>query len=184
MKFVSTRLSGAFLLVPEPAQDERGFFERTYCEREFAEHGIDCRFVQHSRSVSRSRGTVRGMHFQREPHGEAKVVSCGRGAIVDVIVDLRPTSPTFRQWQPFELNAENRHQLYVPLGFAHGFQTLRDDTEVDYLISEFYCREASSGVRYDDPMLKIQWPLLISVISDRDRNWPLMETAVLESPVP
>jgi dTDP-4-dehydrorhamnose 3,5-epimerase len=179
MRFVRTKLRDAFLLVPEPARDDRGFFERTYCEREFSAHGIDCRFVQHSRSVSRHRGTVRGMHFQRHPHEEAKVVSCARGAIIDVIVDLRRGSETFGKWEAFELSEENRHQLFVPVGFAHGFQTLCDDTEVDYLISNFYQPDASSGVRHDDPVLAIKWPLPISVISDRDRSWPLMAPADL-----
>ena len=179
MRFVRTKLRDAFLLVPEPARDDRGFFERTYCEREFAAHGVDCRFVQHSRSVSRHRGTVRGMHFQRHPHEEAKVVSCGRGSIIDVIVDLRRASETFGEWEAFELSAKNRHQLFVPVGFAHGFQTLSDDTEVDYLISNFYQPDASSGVRHDDPALAITWPLPISVISDRDRNWALMAPADL-----
>jgi dTDP-4-dehydrorhamnose 3,5-epimerase len=174
MRFISTNLRDAFLIIPEPLKDSRGFFERTYCEREFARHGIGARFVQNSRSVSLIKGTVRGMHFQTGPHVEAKVVSCSRGAIMDVIVDLRRDSETFRKWQAFELNANNRHQLFVPEGFAHGFQTLQDDTEIDYLIPNFYHAEASSGVRYDDPALGIKWPLPVSVISDRDRSWPLM----------
>jgi dTDP-4-dehydrorhamnose 3,5-epimerase len=174
MRFIRTDLSDAFLIAPEPVQDSRGLFERTYCEREFAQQGIRDVFVQHSRSVSRHKGTLRGMHFQNEPHGETKIVSCARGAIIDVIVDLRPQSETFRRWQAFELSAENRHQLFVPGGFAHGFQTLVDDTEVNYLISNFYEPKASSGVRHDDPVLGIAWPLPISVISDRDRGWPLI----------
>lgn len=179
MRFINTNLRDAFLIVPEPVQDSRGFFERTYCEREFEKHGIDAEFVQHSRSLSRNKGTVRGMHFQKEPYAEAKVVSCNKGAIADVIVDLRRGSPTFRQWQAFELSAVNRHQLFVPTGFAHGFQTLQDDSEVGYLISNFYQPDASSGVRHDDPALAIKWPLPISVISDRDLSWPLMAPADL-----
>jgi dTDP-4-dehydrorhamnose 3,5-epimerase len=174
MKFIQTIFREAFLIVPEPVQDSRGFFERIYCEREFATHGIQDVFVQHSRSFSALRGTLRGMHFQKHPHAEAKVVSCANGAIHDVIVDLRPASETFRHWQEFELSAANRHQLYVPAGFAHGFQTLEDNSEINYLISNFYDSSASAGVRYDDPALGIDWPLPITVISDRDRNWPLM----------
>jgi dTDP-4-dehydrorhamnose 3,5-epimerase len=174
MKFIPTNFREAFLIVPEPLQDSRGFFERTYCEREFAKLGIEDVFVQHSRSFSALKGTLRGMHFQKHPHTEAKLVSCAKGAIRDVIVDLRPDSETFRHWQEFELSAANRHQLYVPLGFAHGFQTLEDDTEINYLISTFYDSDASTGVRHDDPALGIDWPLPITVISDRDRNWPLM----------
>ena len=120
----------------------------------------------------RSRVRCGACIFKRQPYAEAKVVSCAKGAILDVIVDLRPGSKTFRHWQAFELSAANRHQLYVPVGFAHGFQTLEDDTEVNYLISNFYQPNASTGVRYDDPVLGIDWPLPITVISDRDRNWP------------
>jgi dTDP-4-dehydrorhamnose 3,5-epimerase len=174
MKFIPTNFREAFLIVPEPLQDSRGFFERTYCEREFATLGIQDVFVQHSRSLSALRGTLRGMHFQKEPHEEAKVVSCAKGAIHDVIVDLRPGSETFLRWQAFELSSANRHQLYVPVGFAHGFQTLEDNTEVNYLISNFYQPDASTGLRYDDPVLGIDWPLAVSVISERDQSWPLI----------
>jgi dTDP-4-dehydrorhamnose 3,5-epimerase len=171
MRFEAANLAGAWLIVPEPVGDERGFFARTFCVRELAEHGLETEFVQHSASVSLKRGTLRGMHFQREPHGEVKIVTCVKGAILDVIVDLRPASPTFRRWQGFELTDENRHRLYIPKGFAHGFQTLTDNVEVGYLISAFYEPSAASGVRHDDPAFGIEWPLSVTVISEKDRSW-------------
>ena len=172
MKFAETDLSGAWLIEPEPSQDSRGFFARTFCVREFEQHGLESRFVQHSTSYSGQRGTIRGLHFQRPPHGEVKVVSCRKGAVWDVIVDLRRSSPTYRRWQGFELTEDNRRLLYVPAGFAHGLQTLRDDTEADYLISAFYEPAASCGVRFDDPDLAIHWPLMPSEMSERDKAWP------------
>lgn len=172
MRFEETELRDARLIEPEPVRDHRGFFARTFCVREFADHGLTATFVQHSTSQSNTRGTLRGMHFQRAPHGEAKVVRCLQGAIWDVIIDLRPNSPTYRRWQGFELTPENRRQLYVPEGFAHGFQTLSDDTEVGYLISAFYVPDAASGVRHDDPAFDIDWPLEVTVISEKDRAWP------------
>ena len=172
MRFDETSLHGAWLIEPEPARDHRGFLARTFCAREFADRGLTTRFVQNSTSQSVAKGTRRGMHFQRAPHREAKVVSCLKGAIWDVIIDLRPESPTYRQWQGFELTAENCRQLYIPEDFAHGFQTLCDDTEVGYLISAFYEPLAAQGVRHDDPAFAIEWPLPLGVISDRDRTWP------------
>jgi len=172
MRFDTTNLDGAWLIGLEPANDQRGFFARTFCTREFAERGLETTFVQHSTSFSTTRGTIRGMHFQREPAAEVKVVSCVRGAIYDVIVDLRKTSPTYRRWQGFELSAENRRRLYIPAGYAHGFQTLSDDAEVEYLISEFYAPGSASGVRYDDPAFAISWPLSVTSISEKDRAWP------------
>jgi dTDP-4-dehydrorhamnose 3,5-epimerase len=173
MRFSKTELCGAWLIEPMPARDERGFFARTFCVKEFKEHGLTTRFVQHNASQSATRGTLRGMHFQRAPHGEVKVVTCLKGAIWDVIIDLRPKSPTCRQWRGFELTAANRRQLYVPKGFAHGFQTLCDDVEVGYLISVFYAPAAASGVRHDDPAFAIDWPLPVSAISEKDRTWPV-----------
>lgn len=172
MLFHQTRLNDAWLIDLEPAGDSRGFFARTFCEREFAAYDLETRFVQHSRSLSAERGTLRGMHFQRPPHQEVKLVSCIKGAIWDVIIDLRPHSPTFRQWQGFELTADNRRQLYIPQGFAHGFQTLNSDTEVNYLISAFYEPSAGAGVRHDDPAFGIEWPLAVTVMSDKDKSWP------------
>ncbi len=171
MRFDQTKLSGAWLIEAAPMHDSRGFFGRTFCAREYEERGLATRFVQHSTSFSATKGTLRGMHFQRAPHGEVKVVRCLSGAIWDVIIDLRPQSPTYRQWQGFELTAENHRQLYVPEGFAHGFQTLCEDTQVGYLISAFYAAQAADGVRHDDPEFAIPWPLPLSEISEKDRSW-------------
>lgn len=175
MRFVETELSGAWLVEPEPVADARGSFMRTFCENEFADRGLETRFVQHSQSHSILRGTLRGMHFQLPPHGEVKLVSCISGAIYDVVVDLRPASPTLYQWVGVELTPENRRQIYVPEGFAHGFQTLTDDAVVSYMISRFYAPMASVGVRHDDPVLAIYWPLRPTAMSDRDRAWPLLD---------
>ncbi len=172
LRFIATHLRDAWLIKPLPVEDTRGSFTRTFCQREFAEHGLQATFVQHSCSRSPIRGTVRGMHFQRAPHAEVKLVSCRRGAIWDVIIDLRPGSPTYCRWQGFELTAEDNHQLYVPAGFAHGFQSLSADTEVSYLISAFYTPAAAGGVRYDDPAFHIDWPFPVAAISDKDRSWP------------
>jgi len=175
MRFLETKLDGAWLIEPEPIRDSRGYFARTFCMRDFEERGLESRFVQHSRSFSATKGTLRGLHFQTPPHEEVKLVSCVSGTVYDVIVDLRPNSPTYRKWQGFELSADNKRQLYVPAGFAHGFQTLTDNAELNYLISAFYEPAASTGISYDDPALGVTWPLPVSVISDRDKSWgPLL----------
>ena len=163
---------GPWLIEPELISDERGSFARTWCAAEFEERGLNSRLVQCNISTNRLRGTVRGMHFQREPHAEAKLVRCTRGAICDVIVDLRPDSPTFRRWIAQELSADNHRLFYIPEGFAHGFQTLTDDAEVFYQMSREFVPGAASGVRWDDPALRIDWPLPISIISERDQTWP------------
>ncbi len=172
MRFEAADLPDVWSIIPEPLGDERGFFARTFCTRELGEHGLETNFVQHSVSGSARKGTLRGMHFQNEPHSEVKIVTCLKGAILDVIVDLRPDSHAFRKWQGFKLTGENRHRLYIPRGFAHGFQTLTDDVEVGYLISAFYEPTAASGVRHNDPAFGIAWPLPVTVISDKDRAWP------------
>jgi dTDP-4-dehydrorhamnose 3,5-epimerase len=172
MHFEETNLCGAWLIDLAPACDHRGFFARTFCVQAYADHGLTTGFVQHSISQSVARGTLRGMHFQRPPRSEVKVVRCLKGAIWDVIIDLRAESATYRRWQGFELTADNQRQLYVPEGFAHGFQTLCDDTRVSYLISAFYAPLAASGVRYDDPAFAIDWPLPVSEISEKDSTWP------------
>jgi dTDP-4-dehydrorhamnose 3,5-epimerase len=182
MHFEPTNLDGAWLIGLKLASDHRGFFARTFCVSEFAGHGLETTFVQHSTSYSLVRGTIRGMHFQRAPAAEVKVIHCGRGRIYDVIIDLRPRSPTYRRWQGFELSAENRRRLYIPAGYAHGFQTLTDNAEVEYLISAFYDPQSASGVRYDDPAFAIAWPLTVTSISDRDRSWPDFESASAVSP--
>lgn len=178
LRLIKTELPEASLIEPEPARDERGSFARTFCARVFAEHGLETNFVQHSISQTRFRGTVRGLHFQKAEHVEVKVVSCIRGAIWDVIVDLRRGSPTFSQWLGVKLTAENRRQLYVPKGFAHGFQTLCDDVDVNYLISAFYTPEAAAGIRHDDPHFGIKWPSAPTVISEKDLTWPDFDPAV------
>lgn len=172
MKFIESVLPGVFVIQSEPIEDERGFFSRTFCVSEFEAHGLNPRLVQCSISWNRHAGTLRGMHYQLPPHVEAKLVRCTRGAIFDVVVDLRQGSPTFRQWFGTELTAENRLALYVPEGCAHGFQTLADDTEVLYQISEFFHPESARGVRWDDPAFAIRWPAGERIVSARDSAWP------------
>jgi dTDP-4-dehydrorhamnose 3,5-epimerase len=173
MKLLPTPLAGAWLIDLERHEDERGYFARAWCEHEFAAHGIPMRVAQCNVSFNRRRGTLRGMHYQAAPHAEAKIVRCPRGAIYDVILDLRPGSPTFRKWFAAELTAENQRMMFVPEGFAHGLQTLVDDTEVFYLMSEFFHPDAARGVRWDDPAFGIEWPIADPVLSERDRNFPL-----------
>ena len=172
MNFTETALPGLWLVEMERRRDARGYFARTWCQHEFAAHDLDARLAQASVSFNRQRGTLRGMHFQRRPHAETKLVRCARGAIWDVAIDLRPHSPTYCRWMGFELSAENGTALYIPEGFAHGFQTLAAETEVFYQISEFHAPEAADGVRYDDPAFGIEWPLPVSSISPRDEAWP------------
>lgn len=172
MRFVETKLPGAWLIEPEPIADNRGHFMRTFCAREFADRGLETAFPQHSLSFTTAKGSIRGMHFQRAPHTEVKIVSCAKGALWDVIIDLRAGSPTHGKWQGFELTEAKGQLLYVPKGFAHGFQTLTDDVEARYLISEFYVAAASSGVRHNDPAFAIPWPLPLASISDKDSAWP------------
>jgi len=172
VKFQPTELLGAFVITPEPHRDERGLFARIWCAREFEENGLDPRLAQCSVSFNPIKGTLRGLHYQVEPHAEAKCVRCTRGAIYDVILDLRATSPTFKQWRSFELTADNRLALYLPEGMAHGFQTLVPDTEVMYHMSEFYHPESARGVRWDDPAFGIAWPPDQRTMSDRDRLFP------------
>ena len=173
MIVTETELPGAHVIDLEPVEDPRGFFARAWSDEELAERGLETRIAQCNVSLTKRRGTVRGMHFQRPPHEEAKFVRCTRGGLYDVIVDLRPDSAAFRRWIGVELSQDNRRTLYVPRGFAHGFQTLVDDTEVFYMISEPYAPEAAGGVRWDDPALGIVWPLGDPTeISDRDRGWP------------
>jgi dTDP-4-dehydrorhamnose 3,5-epimerase len=172
MRFTETKLRGAFVVELEPVADDRGFFARTYCEREFEEHGLCTQFVQCSVSFNRKRGTLRGLHYQTAPYEETKLVRCTRGALYDVIIDLRADSPTFAQHVAVVLTAENHTILYVPRGFAHGFQTLQDETEIFYQISEFYHAEHATGIAWDDPALAIEWPQMERVISERDRTLP------------
>jgi dTDP-4-dehydrorhamnose 3,5-epimerase len=172
MIFKETALEGAFVIEPERRHDERGFFARTWCQREFSAEGLAPQWVQCNISFSRQRGTLRGMHYQAAPYEESKLVRCTMGAIYDVIIDLRAQSPTFRQWLAVELTADNRRMLFVPKGFAHGFQTLANDTEIFYQMSQFYAPEYAHGVRWDDPAFKVSWPAEERIISERDRGFP------------
>jgi dTDP-4-dehydrorhamnose 3,5-epimerase len=174
MIFLPTRIPDAIVLELERLEDDRGFFARTWCRREFTEHGLSTELSQCNVSFNTRQGTVRGMHYQVAPHSGIKLVRCTCGGIYDAIIDLRPDSPTYRQWVAVELTAENRRQLYIPAGFAHGFQTLADGTEVFYQMSEVYHPESARGVRWNDPALGIPWPLEVTVISDRDRAYPLL----------
>jgi dTDP-4-dehydrorhamnose 3,5-epimerase len=171
MIFTPTPLPGLCLVAPEPREDFRGFFARTWCEREFHAAGLTARWVQSSVSYNKTKGTLRGMHYQRAPHEEVKLVRCTRGAIYDVVVDLRPESPAFTKHVAVELTAENRLMLYIPAGCAHGFQTLEDSTEVLYDISAFYAPNYAAGVRWDDPAFGITWPDPNPIIADRDRSF-------------
>ena len=168
MLFTQTKLKGAFIIDLEEHQDRRGFFARTFCAQEFAEHGLKSTVVQCSIAFNHRKGTLRGMHYQVPPATEVKLVRCIQGAIYDVIIDLRPDSPTYRKHIAVELTAKNRRALYVPELFAHGYQTLTDSAEVMYQMSEFYAPEYQSGCRYDDPIFGIEWPLAISEISQKD----------------
>jgi dTDP-4-dehydrorhamnose 3,5-epimerase len=174
LKFVETPLAGAFVVEVEPVADERGMFARSFCQQEFRERGLEAVVAQCNVSHNRKRGTLRGLHYQAPPHEEAKLVRCTRGAIWDVIVDLREGSKTRLQWFATELTADNRRALYVPRGFAHAFQTLGADSEVFYQMSEFYHAASARGIRWDDPAIGIRWPLANPILSERDRAYPLL----------
>ena len=172
MRFSELGLPGAWRVELEPHEDERGFFARTFCEEEFAAHGLATRYPQCNLSYSRHAGVLRGMHYQAAPHGEAKLVRCVRGAIHDVVVDIRGGSPSRGRWLGVVLDARSRGALYVPEGFAHGFLTLQEDTEVFYQMGAAYAPEAQRGFRWDDPSFGIEWPFPPRTISERDRTWP------------
>jgi dTDP-4-dehydrorhamnose 3,5-epimerase len=172
MLFTETELKGAFLIEPERHEDSRGFFARTWCEKEAAAYGVNPRVVQCNISFNRQKGTLHGMHYQKPPFEEAKLVRCTMGAIHDVIIDLRRGSPTFKHHVAAVLTADNRRILYIPEGFAHGFQTLADNTEVFYQMSHFYAPDHAAGVRWNDPAFRIEWPDDDRIINDRDRNYP------------
>ena len=172
MVFTQTPLLGAFVIQLQPKLDQRGFFARGWCARQFADHRLVSEIAQFNISYSSRKSTLRGMHYQSAPYEEVKVVGCVRGALHDVIIDLRKDSATYRQTFAVELSAANHKMVYVPSGFAHGFETLEDETEALYLVSTFYTPAAERGVRYDDPAFKIDWPLPVLVISERDARWP------------
>jgi dTDP-4-dehydrorhamnose 3,5-epimerase len=172
MKFIKTPLEGAYIIELDKREDERGFFARAFCINEFDAHDLDRNIVQINNSLSRNKGTLRGMHYQLSPKAETKIVRCIKGALYDVIIDLRSDSPTFGKWFGAELTEENRCMMFVPKGFAHGFITLQDDTEAFYMVSEFYSPEHERGIRYNDPFFDIKWPINPVIISDKDINHP------------
>jgi dTDP-4-dehydrorhamnose 3,5-epimerase len=175
LKFVPAPLEGLYLVEIEPRNDERGFFARSFCTEEFDALGLERKVAQCNISFNEKAGTLRGLHFQVEPHGEAKLVRCTQGAIYDVAVDIRPGSNTYLEWYAIELNSKNRRMLFIPQGFAHGFQTLVDDSEVFYLMYESYHPESARGLRWDDPKIGIVWPLASQIISEKDRTYPLID---------
>jgi dTDP-4-dehydrorhamnose 3,5-epimerase len=172
MIFKETMLLGAYVLELDKREDDRGFFARAWCAKEFVAHNLTSRVVQTNTSFNKKMGTLRGMHYQIAPHPEAKLVRCIRGSIYDVIIDLRPSSATYKRWFGVELTASNRSTLYVPENFAHGFITLEDDTEILYMVSEFYSPECERGIRYNEPAFGIVWPVMPQVISSKDQAWP------------
>jgi len=171
MIFTKTPLAGAFLIDLDRKEDPRGYFARAFCQKEFAEHGLKAVIAQSNVAFNKKKGTLRGMHFQFPPAAETKLVRCTRGAILDIIVDLRPESPTYLQHVAVELNEDNARALYVPERFAHGYQVLRDSTETSYQVGEFYTPGSEGGLRYDDPRLNLTWPLPVAVISEKDEAW-------------
>ncbi len=177
MIFTPAKVQGAFRIELERRTDHRGYFARAWCQQEFAAHGLAPCIAQINVSHTMRQGALRGLHFQVPPFEEAKVVSCTRGAIYDVVVDLRPDSPTYLAWDAMELTAENRGMFYIPTGCAHGFQTLTADAEVLYFMSELYAPALGRGVRYDDPAFNIEWPLPVSELSEADRTWPAFDAA-------
>jgi dTDP-4-dehydrorhamnose 3,5-epimerase len=176
MKFIETKLKGAYVIEPDIISDNRGFFARSWCQKEFADMGLNSNLVQCNISFNLHQGTLRGMHYQISPHEEAKLVRCTAGAIYDVIIDLRPDSETYKKWVGVELTAENRKGLYIPTGMAHGFQTLVDNSEVFYQMSEFYHPESARGIKWDDPAFNINWPTCGQrLVSKQDRVHPLFQ---------
>jgi len=178
MIFTETTLPGVYLIDIQPIGDARGFFSRFWCSKEFEAQGLSFDVAQINVSHNAEAGTLRGLHYQREPHAEAKVVACTRGRVFDVAVDVRPGSPTYLQWVGTILDSEKRRMLYIPSGFAHGYQTLEEDTGLLYLVSEFYAPGAESGLRFDDPAIGIEWPMPVASISDKDNDWDLTSAAV------
>lgn len=180
MKFIETNLKGAFVIELERREDERGFFARAFCQKEFAQHGLKPSIAQANIASNLRKGTVRGMHFQYPPAAESKLVRCTRGAIVDIIVDLRPESPTYLQNFKVELDEDNMRALYVPERFAHGYQALADKTDTSYMVGEFYAPETEGGLMYNDPKLGLEWPLPVSVISPKDQKFALLSDCEAE----
>ncbi len=172
MQFIPTQIQGVYVLEVERKEDARGFFARIFSRDEMLDHGLVADFPQHNIGYNELKGTLRGMHFQRSPHAETKLVRCTSGSVIDVALDIRPASSTFKQWIAVELSAQNRRMLYIPMGCAHGYQTLEDHTELSYLTSQFYMPQSATGLRHDDSAFSITWPLPVTRISDADRHWP------------
>jgi len=175
MIFKKTKIKGLYIIEPELKIDERGYFARIFCKNEFKKIGFDFKIVQINRSLTKKRGTIRGLHFQKPPKSEDKIVVCLKGKIFDVALDLRKNSPTFGKWFSVELSEENKKMFLIPKGFAHGFQTLTDNCEILYFVSEFYFPKYEGGVRWNDPFFNIKWPLKPTIISEKDKNWPLFK---------
>lgn len=174
--FTETILKGAFIIEVKRLEDERGFFGRAWCKKEMDDHGLNANAVQANVSYNKVKGTLRGMHFQVAPYSETKMVRCTSGAIYDVIIDIRPESPTFKKWFGIELTEENFKMLYVPEGFAHGFITLKDHSSVHYMVTEYYTPGAEGGLRYNDPSFNIEWPMQPVIVSEKDKNHPLFKS--------
>lgn len=172
MLFQETAITDAYIINVKRLEDSRGYFAILWSQHAFEERGLDGHFIQANLSFNRYKGTLRGMHFQQPPYAQTKLIRCLRGAVYDVVIDIRPDSPTYRQWVGVELTAESQQAFYVPRGLAHGFQTLADDTEIVYHVAQAYAPQAESGIRYDDPAFDINWPLPVSEISEKDRRWP------------
>jgi dTDP-4-dehydrorhamnose 3,5-epimerase len=172
MNFQETKIAGSYVIDVRRIEDPRGFFGRTWCRQEMGEQGLSQEIVQVNTALSLAKGTLRGMHFQRDPHAEVKIVSCPSGAVFDVVLDLRPESPTYCEWFGVELSGDNFRMLYIPEGCAHGYQTLQDNSVLNYTTSVMYAPDHATGVRYDDPAFGIEWPQSVSVVSDADAGWP------------
>ncbi|MFW6371437.1 MAG: dTDP-4-dehydrorhamnose 3,5-epimerase [Bacteroidota bacterium] len=179
MIFTETKLKGAYIVEIKQLSDDRGFFGRSWCKREMEEHGLNGNVVQSNTSFSKAKGTIRGLHYQKHPYEETKLMRCTRGAIYDVIIDLRPESPTFLQWTGIELTENNYKMLYVPERFAHGFLTLTDNSEVTYLVTQYYTPGAEGGIRFNDPQFNIRWPVPVEKVSEKDKNLPDFDTSQL-----
>jgi len=175
MKFIKTKLKGLYIIEPEPIIDNRGHFMRTFCEKELKINHLEFKILQTNQTLTKNKGTIRGMHFQKPPKAEDKIIQCLHGAIYDVAIDLRPNSPTYRKWVAEELNENNKKMFLIPKGFAHGFQTLTKNCEIQYFMSEYYEPKYASGVNWDDPVFEIKWPIKNPVLSERDKNWYLIK---------
>ena len=176
MRYTEAKIKGVYVIELDFKIDERGYFARIFCKEELIKIGIDFNIVQINRSLTRQKGTIRGMHFQKEPKAEDKIIQCLKGAVYDVVVDLRKDSLTYGKWIAVELSEENKKMFFVPKGFAHGFQTLTDNCEMQYFMSEFYSPEQVRGVRWDDPFFNIKWPIENPILSERDKNWSLIKS--------